>query len=207
MTKPNNPGSNTPGSNASTPKTTIKYVLPLIIFIGLGGLFYLALGNDPKALESMTLNETIPEFSMASLDDPNVVLTQKDFKGPALINLWATWCPSCRIEHPVLNALAKAGVTIYGIDHVDQREAAKQYLKTHGNPYRLVVFDEKGGLGLDFGVTGAPETFLIDAQGVVRYHHVGVLDEKAWYEKFAALWQTIGGKVEMQPQAHSGDAP
>ncbi|MCG8673438.1 MAG: DsbE family thiol:disulfide interchange protein [Pseudomonadales bacterium] len=157
--------------------------------------YFLATGleHDPKELPSMQLHNAVPPFELTSVDDPSQIITQADFKGPALINLWATWCPSCRIEHPVLNQLAKAGITIYGIDHTDERQAAQAYLKLHGNPYALNVFDEEGELGLDMGITGAPETFLIDAEGIVRCHHVGIVDEKAWRDVLWPVWLDVGG--------------
>lgn len=171
----------------------LLFSIPLILFAVMAYFLATGLENDPKKLPSMQLNKPLPSFQLASLHDPNKILTEKDLKGPALINVWATWCPSCRIEHPVLNELAKAGIPIYGIDHTDERQAALAYLKLHGNPYQLVVFDKSGELGLDLGITGAPETFLVDAKGVVRYHHVGVVDEKAWRSVLWPKWLEIGG--------------
>ena len=169
------------------------YSIPLLVFVVMGYFLATGLQNDPKELPSMALDKPLPGFSLTSLHDPNVIVTEKDLAGPALVNVWATWCPSCRIEHPVLEALAEAGIPIYGIDHVDEREAAKTYLELKGNPYRLVVFDDKGGLGLDLGITGTPETFMIDADGIVRYHHVGLVDERAWREVLWPRWKAIGG--------------
>ncbi|MCG8312212.1 MAG: DsbE family thiol:disulfide interchange protein [Pseudomonadales bacterium] len=157
--------------------------------------YFLATGleNDPKKLPSMILDKPLPPFKLASLDDPNRYVEPSDIKGPALLNVWATWCPSCRIEHPVLIQLAQAGIRIYGIDHTDVRETAMAYLKSHGNPYTQVIFDEDGELGLDLGITGAPETFIVDEQGIVRLHHVGVVDEHSWRNTLWPKWLEIGG--------------
>lgn len=174
-------------------KVKMQFVLPLIIFTGIGFFLWSGLQQDPTQLPSMQTGKTLPKFSVPALDNPDTLITQDDIKGPALLNLWATWCPSCRIEHPVLNELARSGIRIYGIDHVDEREAAIAYLKLHGNPYTQVLFDKSGELGVDLGITGAPETFLVDAKGVVRFHHVGVVDEKAWREILWPQWLAMGG--------------
>lgn len=169
------------------------FSIPLILFIGMSYFLATGLENDPKKLPSMALDKPLPSFRLTALQDAEQIITPADLKGPALVNVWATWCPSCQIEHPVLNYLAKSGITIYGIDHTDERQAAIAYLNTHGNPYKLVIFDELGELGLDLGITGAPETFIIDEQGIVRYHHVGIVDEKSWRDLLWPRWQAVGG--------------
>lgn len=171
----------------------LVFSIPLIVFLVMAYFLATGLENDPKKLPSMQLNKKLPSFQLSSLHDPQQMITEKSIKGPALLNVWATWCPSCRIEHPVLLQLSKAGIPIYGIDHTDEREAAIAYLKLHGDPYRLVIFDESGELGLDLGITGAPETFLIDGNGVVRHHHVGIVDQQSWTERFWPIWQDVGG--------------
>ncbi|MDX1695218.1 MAG: DsbE family thiol:disulfide interchange protein [Ketobacteraceae bacterium] len=182
----------------------VVFSIPLLLFIGMAYFLATGLENDPKKLPSMALDKPLPPFQLSSLQDPQTLITEKDLEGPALVNVWATWCPSCRIEHPVLNSLSQAGIPIYGIDHTDEREAAKAYLNLHGNPYRLVIFDENGELGLDLGITGAPETFMIDADGVVRYHHVGVVDERAWRDVLWPKWRAIGGFDPTSQQQPSG---
>lgn len=171
----------------------LVFSIPLLVFVGMAYFLATGLENDPKKLPSMALDKPLPGFSLTLLEDPTQTITESDIKGPALLNVWATWCPSCRIEHPVLNSLSQAGIPIYGIDHTDERQAAIAYLKLHGNPYKQVIFDESGELGLDLGITGAPETFMIDDQGIVRYHHVGIVDEKSWREILWPKWQAIGG--------------
>ena len=119
-------------------------------------------------------------------------LTQADLLGkPALVNVWGTWCISCRVEHPVLNKLAEKGVVIYGINYKDDNAAALKWLAEFHNPYQLDIRDEDGNLGLNLGVYGAPETFFIDAKGVIRDKYVGVIDEVVWREQLAAKYQAL----------------
>ncbi len=117
------------------------------------------------------------------------MLTRADIAGQvALVNVWATWCVSCRIEHPYLDTLAQAGIPIYGINYKDEDAAALRWLQELGNPYVATIADREGSLGLDMGVYGAPETYLLDAGGVIRYRHVGVVDEQVWREVLQPLY-------------------
>jgi len=100
-----------------------------------------------------------------------------------LVNIWATWCVSCRVEHPYLNKLAESGVRIVGLNYKDDTVAAQQWLTDLGNPYQWNIVDKDGRLGVDLGVFGAPETYVLDKQGVIRYKHVGVVDQRVWDEK------------------------
>lgn len=158
--------------------------LPLVVFIIMGAFFWKGLQLDPTELPSALLNKPVPTFSLPSLQDENKLITQDDFKGkPALLNVWATWCPTCKQEHAQLNRIAREeGVVIYGINYKDDRAAANVWLERYLDPYVLNVFDEKGTLGLDLGVYGAPETYVLDAQGVIRYKHVGAVDEAVWQQ-------------------------
>ncbi|WP_163021312.1 DsbE family thiol:disulfide interchange protein, partial [Pseudomonas viridiflava] len=109
--------------------------------------------------------------------------TRADLLGkPALVNVWATWCMACRVEHLVLNRLAQQGVLIYGVNYKDTNADALKWLKDFHDPYRLNIRDDEGSLGLNLGVYGAPETFLIDAKGVIRHKYVGVIDDTVWRE-------------------------
>ena len=105
----------------------------------------------------------------------------------ALLNVWATWCVSCRVEHAYLNTLAEKGITIFGLNYKDDQQKANQWLTRLGNPYQLNLFDVNGKLGLNMGVYGAPETYVLDANGIVRYRHVGVVDENVWQSKILPL--------------------
>lgn len=156
--------------------------IPLVVFMALGVLFYKGLQLDPSELESALLDKPFPAFSTPSLNDENQLVTEQDLKGkPALVNVWATWCPTCKQEHAQLNRIAReGGVIIYGINYKDDRSAAKEWLRRYSDPYVLNIFDEDGALGVNLGVYGAPETYVIDANGVIRYKHVGAVDEKVW---------------------------
>lgn len=164
-----------------TMKRLVLFV-PLVIFVALGALLYRGMGTDPSLLPSPLIDRPFPAFSMATLNDPDGAVTEAALKGEvALVNVWATWCIACRVEHPWLMQIAEeAGIPIYGVNYKDDRAEALAWLKRFRDPYRFSVYDREGSLGLDLGVYGAPETFLIDAEGIVRYKHVGVIDERVW---------------------------
>lgn len=175
----------------------LLFMLPLVLFLGLTLLLLSRNGEDPSFLPSARLNQPVPTFTLTSLSDPTKTLNADIFKGQvSLLNVWATWCVSCLVEHPTLSALAKSGVPIIGVNYKDVRAQALLYLENNGNPFQQVVFDEHGDLGIDLGVYGAPETYLIDRQGRIRYRAVGVLDERAWRQelqpRYAAL---LAGKA------------
>ncbi len=168
-----------------------------VIGILLGVVLFAAMAlfgikNDPSELPSALIGKPFPEFSTGSLDDPGTVITRKDLLGrAALVNVWATWCVSCKVEHPVLNDLAKQGVVIHGINYKDSTPDAQRWLEDFLNPYQLNISDPKGTLGLDLGVYGAPETFIIDKQGIIRHKFVGVVDKRVWREKLAPIYQEL----------------
>ncbi|HAG93001.1 MAG: DsbE family thiol:disulfide interchange protein [Pseudomonadales bacterium] len=172
----------------------ILYSLPLLAFLVLGYFFLKALNSDPSLLPSTRIDQKIPAFTLPALANAQRMLSEQDVKGPLLLNVWATWCPSCKVEHPVLNELAKNGIRIVGLNYKDVREAALKYLEYNGNPYQYSIYDEAGDLGLDLGVYGAPETYLVDAEGVIRYRHVGVVTPDNWRELLWPKWQEMGGK-------------
>lgn len=157
------------------------YALPLVFFLGMAWLFFGQIGKDPTELPSARLGQEMPAFQLSSLTEPNRVLTVADVKGEvSVLNVWATWCVSCLIEHPVLNQMAADGVRIVGVNYKDYREAAQQYLVNKKDPFVFSIFDEDGSLAIDLGVYGAPETYLLDADGRIRYRFIGVLDEPSW---------------------------
>ena len=112
-------------------------------------------------------------------------------RGVVLVNVWATWCFACRVEHPWLNSLAKEGVVIVGLNYKDHRKLAQDWLQERGDPYQFSIFDPRGVLGIDLGVYGAPETYLVDAEGIIRHRRVGVVDERVWNEEFRDLYQQL----------------
>lgn len=167
----------------------IAVILGVVLFAAMA---WFGMHNDPSKLPSALVGKPFPEFTAASLDDPKIKITNKDIIGrAALVNVWATWCPECKIEHPVFNDLAKQGVVIHGINYKDDTPAAKRWLRDFLNPYQLNISDPQGALGFDLGVYGAPETFLIDKNGYIVHRHTGAIDERMWREKFAPMYQEL----------------
>ena len=163
----------------------LKLFIPLSIFVLLCALLYRGLSLDPNEMPSALIDKPIPDFSLPSLRAPDRLVTRDDLLGQvALINVWATWCPSCVVEHPFLVELAREqGIPIFGVDYKDDRDEAIQWLTRLGDPYVLNIFDEAGKLGIDLGVFGAPETYVIDHLGIIRYKHVGVVNERVWRDR------------------------
>ena len=160
-------------------------LIPLIVFTLLLGFFWHALSLDPRKLPSTQLDKPLPSFRLSTLGDNQLVLTDKSLKGQvSLLNVWASWCEACTEEQVFLMELARTGVVIYGLNYKDRHEAAIEWLGVWGNPYRLVGQDIHGHVGMDLGVYGTPETFLIDNAGIVRYRHVGILTANDWKRDF-----------------------
>lgn len=170
--------------------------IPLAVFILMGVLFWKGLSLDPKELPSALIGKPFPDFNIAALQQPDRILTRNDLPDkPLLVNVWATWCPSCRQEHQQLLKIAENGqVNIVGLNYKDDRDAAVAWLRQLGNPYLFNIFDEKGMLGLDLGVYGAPETYLVDAEGIVRFRHVGPVTEESWL--------TLQGQLDELAKTH-----
>jgi len=154
-----------------------RYLVPLGIFLVLVAFLYRGLSLDPKLVPSPLVGKPMPAFTLTRLQDPNATISDTDLKGKvAILNVWATWCVSCRAEHETLLEFAKTGkVDIYGLNYKDDRAAAQQWLRRLGNPYVANAFDDSGRVGIDWGVYGAPETFIIDSQGIIRHKHIGPL--------------------------------
>ncbi|MGV8862200.1 MAG: DsbE family thiol:disulfide interchange protein [Pseudomonas sp.] len=166
-------------------------LVPLALFLGMAAFLYRGLYLDPAELPSAMIGKPFPAFSLPDVQTGKII-TQADLLGkPALVNVWGTWCISCRVEHPVLNKLAGQGVVIYGVNYKDVNADALKWLKEFHNPYQINIRDDAGSLGLNLGVYGAPETFLIDSKGVIRHKYVGVIDETVWREKLAGLYQGL----------------
>lgn len=154
--------------------------IPLILFLVLGSIFYLQLGKNTQYMPSALVGEKVPDFTLVSLETDQLVTQENLPDGPYLINFWGTWCPACHLEHPFLIELADEGVIIIGIDYKDEKNLAQQWLAQKGNPYANVLMDEIGHFGVDMGVTGAPETFVVDRSGVIVYRHQGVINAQNW---------------------------
>ena len=166
-----------------------RFLWPLLIVIGL--LVFLVMGlrhGDPRALPSPFIGKQAPRFELPMLKNPDVMIGSEDLDGNyALVNVWATWCVMCRVEHPFLLELAARNeIPIYGINWRDSRPDAIRWLDELGDPYIASAYDADGRVGIDWGVYGAPETFLVDPQGTVVYKHLGPLDEAIWQREFVA---------------------
>lgn len=158
----------------------LKFLLPLIAFAVLVALLFAGLSNDPRKVPSPLVNKATPDFELPRLSEPGVMFSPKMLLGKVwALNIWASWCNGCRVEHPVLNELARQDlISIVGFDYKDTNDQAKAWLDRLGNPYRLVVTDQKGSVGFDYGVYGVPETFFIDKKGIIRYKHIGPISYK-----------------------------
>lgn len=178
--------------------------LPLILFIALSVVLYRGLFLNPQAMPSALVGQAMPAFKLPTLLDQNKVVTQADLKGAdsksniVLLNVWATWCVYCKYEHPYLVDIAEGGrVSLYGLNYKDIREDAKQWLVDYKNPYVFSIFDEQGKLGIELGVTAAPETFVIDHQGIIRMKHSGPIDANVWLKKFIPIIETIESEIKV----------
>jgi len=166
-------------------KNTLTFLLIPVIFIGLIALLWAGLGRDPRLVPSPLVGKPIPAFELPRLRDPEARLGPADFSGKvSLLNVWATWCVSCRREHGFLMALARGGeIPVFGLNYKDDRVAAVAWLDRLGDPYVANIYDPEGRLGLDLGVYGTPETFIVGADGIIAYKHVGPITGDVWREK------------------------
>jgi cytochrome c biogenesis protein CcmG/thiol:disulfide interchange protein DsbE len=178
----------------------IRRLLPLFAFLALAGLLYAGVrmnsGKDTSAIPSPLIGMSAPAFSLPVFDDASRKLSGKDLLGaPYLLNVWGSWCPNCREEHPVITRLAQSGkLRVVGYDYKDSAEDARRWLAEFGNPYTLILVDEDGRAALDWGIYGAPETFLIDAHGIVRWKHVGPVDESVVHDEIEPWLARLGAK-------------
>jgi len=166
-----------------------KLLWPLVIFIGLVGFLLVGLFRDPREVPSPLINKPAPAFTLTQLHDPTKTLATSDLKGKVwLLNVWGSWCVSCREEHPLLVQLAKAKIVpIVGLDYKDEPRAGSGWLDQWGNPYDVSVMDRDGRVGIDWGVYGVPETFVIDKQGTIRYKQIGPVTAEALEKKIIPL--------------------
>lgn len=165
-------------------------IAPLILFVVLVGFLAVGLHHDPSEVPSPLVGKPAPQFSLPRLDDPQQSFSPKEMLGQVwLFNVWASWCAACREEHPVLLKLAKTNpVPLYGMDYKDTQESAQKWLENGGgSPYIKSVMDETGRVGIDFGVYGVPETYLIDKKGIIRYKQTGAITAKLLSDKILPL--------------------
>ena len=161
-----------------------KY-LPLFIFLFVAVFLGIGLTRDPSLVPSPLIGKPVPPFALPLLEDEQQVFQSEDFKGRvSLLNIWASWCVTCRAEHPLLMDMSKKNlVTMYGLNYKDEREDGLRWLEYYGNPYVHSLYDYEGKVGIDFGVYGVPETFIIDAEGIIRHKHIGPVTEKVLREE------------------------
>jgi len=166
-----------------------RFLLPLGLFVVLVGFLAVGLKLDPREVPSPLIDKPAPAFVLPQLADAKAKFSPADMKGKVwMLNVWASWCVSCREEHPVLVELAKSGaVPLYGLDYKDQPEDAERWLKKFGNPYLLSAVDADGRVGIDYGVYGVPETYVIDKAGVIRYKQIGPVTQSVLADKILPL--------------------
>jgi cytochrome c biogenesis protein CcmG/thiol:disulfide interchange protein DsbE len=170
-----------------------RFAIPLIFFILLVAFLAVGLRHDPHEVPSPLINKAAPAFQLSQLRDPTLKFSAQDMRGKVwLLNVWASWCVTCRDEHPLLIQYARSGaLPIYGLNYKDNRDDALSWLGELGDPYVLSVSDTDGRVGIDYGVYGAPETYLIDRDGVIRFKQVGPVTPDIWQEKILPLAQQL----------------
>lgn len=171
----------------------LKFLLPLAVFAAIVGFLAVGLGLNPREVPSPLIGKPAPAFALPRLDDPNQKVSREDLLGQVwMLNVWASWCTPCREEHPLVIDIARRQlVPVYGLNYKDAGPAARSWLASLGNPYRANLVDADGRVGIDFGVYGVPETFIIDRQGVVRFKHVGPLTPEVVRKRIEPLLKEL----------------
>jgi len=166
-----------------------RYLIPLGLFGVMVAFLSVGLDRDPRLIPSPLVGKPVPEFTLPRLHRPTDKISTMDYKGQVwLLNVWASWCVACRIEHPYLVQLSKQQtVPIVGLNYKDNRLDALQWLRRGGDPYMAIAYDADGRVGIDWGVYGVPETFVVDKQGVIRYKHTGPISPSDWQKTFQPL--------------------
>lgn len=169
-------------------------IIPIVLFLFIVLIFFRGLSTDPKKIPSSLIGKTLPNFVLPTLNHSKKISIATFKDKTYILNVFATWCEACQKEHALLLKIARdKQIVILGLDYKDTAKAAQQFLDQLGNPYQLVFLDETGKIALDLGVCVTPETFLVDAQGVVRYRHSGPLTEEVWKKEFLPL---MTGRVD-----------
>ena len=173
-------------------KRMLMFFMPLVVFALLIVMFFMKLGKPTDVIVSTSIGKPLPAFSLPLLSSPDRVMTNADLpKQPFLLNAWGSWCPTCKIEHPMLLELAKQGVPMVGINYKDELPNALAYLDTYKDPFVYSVQDLDGMYGIDLGLTGAPETFVVDAKGVVYQHITGEITQENWQRQIEPCMQEL----------------
>lgn len=173
---------------------SLRFLIPLALFAALAWFLYAGLSLNPREVPSPLIGKPAPAFALPRLDGPTQTVKREDLLGKVwVMNVWASWCAPCREEHPLVVAFARERkVPVIGLNYKDRPGDARTWLERLGNPYAATLIDFDGKVGIDFGVYGVPETFVIDAQGVVRFKHVGVLTRQVISQKIEPLLKELG---------------
>ena len=162
----------------------VWFLIPLIVFFGLLIMLYMRLGKPTEIVTNTALERPVPAFELPLLSDTSRTMTNSNLpEQPFLMNVWGSWCPTCIVEHPFLMQLEERGVNIVGVNYKDEIGNALSYLNQRGDPFSMSIQDLSGQFALDLGLTGAPETFLVDGQGVIRQHIIGEINEENWQSR------------------------
>jgi cytochrome c biogenesis protein CcmG/thiol:disulfide interchange protein DsbE len=174
---------------------SLRFLIPLALFGALAWFLYAGLSLNPREVPSPLIGKPAPAFALPRLDDPTQTVKREDLLGKVwVMNVWASWCAPCREEHPLVVAFARERkVPVIGLNYKDRPGDARTWLERLGNPYAATLIDFDGKVGIDFGVYGVPETFVIDAQGTVRLKHVGPLTPQVISQKIEPLLKSLGG--------------
>ena len=170
-----------------------RFLIPLVAFLALLGLFYAGLSLNPREVPSPLINKPAPEYTLPRLHVANTQMGSEDLRGQVyMFNVWASWCVACRQEHPLLVELSKQQLLpIIGLNYKDENAAAMNWLSQLGDPYSASLVDADGRVGIDWGVYGVPETFLVDKKGVIRYKQIGPITPQAWQQEMLPLIQQL----------------
>lgn len=167
-------------------------VLPVILFLLLSAFLFRGLYLDPHTLPSVQIGKSLPQFNTSQLEHPELLFSSNEIKNKVVIlNIWASWCEACVEEQVFLMQLAREGVLIYGLNYKDQPGDALNWLNQWGNPYQLIGQDSEGKIAIDLGVYGAPESFVIDKNGIIRYRHVGIMTQDVWTKTIQPLMKRL----------------
>lgn len=169
----------------------LKLFVPLIVFAIISIFLWRGLSLDPNRVPSALVGKPLPQVSLPALKQDRVVEREELIGEPFLLNVWATWCPTCIHEHPYLVKLSERGVKIVGLNYKDEDEKALVWLERLGDPYAVNLVDTEGRMGLNLGVYGAPETFIVDSKGIIQYRHAGDINDRVWKEKLAPIFGAL----------------
>lgn len=201
MNKPDTTVKNT-SKTMNKKQLKVWFLIPLIIFVGLMIMLYMRLGKPVEIIPNTALERPVPTFELPLLSDTTRTMTNDNLpKQPFLINVWGSWCPTCIIEHPFLVQLKERGVNIVGVNYKDEIGNALSYLNQRGDPFSMSIQDLSGQFALDLGLTGAPETFVVGGDGVIRQHIIGEINEENWQNRITPCLMVLNNANK------TGDSP